>query len=128
MVQHIIRSLAQRLKNHLDTLAPIEGVTVRNRDDKSTWEIDYLPEATVQQKRAVENFLRDVDVEAIMVVTDDERVEKEFSKSDLTVVIFEALFSLGNDVRELKGQSPLTRPQLKSWLKSKLPPAAEPLS
>jgi hypothetical protein len=120
-----MQSIASRLMNHINTLAPVEGVTVRDINDKSTWEVDYLPGATPKQKKDVRDFIAAVDPVAAMVVTDEERVEREFSQSDFAVVIFEALFVLSNDVRELQGQTPLTRPQLKSLLKDKLPPAAD---
>ncbi len=53
--------------------------------------------------------------------TIEQRIDAIFPQTDWAGVIFEALYELANDVRVLKGQDPITRVQLRDWLKSKLP-------
>lgn len=53
--------------------------------------------------------------------TDEDRIDAAFPQTDTAKVIFEAFFELANDVCGLKGQQPITRAQLRDWLKSKLP-------
>lgn len=53
--------------------------------------------------------------------TDAERVERSFQPTDRDVVLFETLFELVNRVLVLEGGAVITRPQFKSFLKSKLP-------
>lgn len=53
--------------------------------------------------------------------TDEERIDKAFPQTDVARVIFEAFFEIGNRVQVLEGKQPITRDQLKTWLKNKLP-------
>lgn len=62
--------------------------------------------------------------------TGEERVAKAFeppaslfnsSHRDMVRVIFEAFFEVANRLQVLEGKQPITRPQLKTWLKDKLP-------
>jgi hypothetical protein len=52
--------------------------------------------------------------------TDTQRIDAVFPQTDTGRVIFEAFFELTNDVRALKGQTPITKTQLKTWFQSKL--------
>ena len=45
-LSQFIVALDMRIK----AVCPIQGVSVGTRDDKSTWRIDFKPEATVQQR------------------------------------------------------------------------------
>lgn len=54
-------------------------------------------------------------------LTDSQRIDSAFPQSDVARVIFEALFELSNRVIALEGGQPITRPQLRDWLISKLP-------
>lgn len=53
--------------------------------------------------------------------TVEQRIDEAFPHTDVARVIFEALFELANDVRALRSQAPITRAQLRDWLKAKLP-------
>ncbi len=53
--------------------------------------------------------------------TDEERIDSAFPQTDTARVIFEALFELSNQVRVLQGNPEITIPQLRAWLKAKLP-------
>jgi len=53
--------------------------------------------------------------------TTDERIDAAFPISDRERVIFEALFELSNRLIALEGGLPITRAQLRTWLKAKLP-------
>ena len=53
--------------------------------------------------------------------TDSERIDAAFPQSDVARVIFEALFELTNRVIALEGGQAVTRAQLRTWLKGKLP-------
>lgn len=55
--------------------------------------------------------------------TDEERIDAAFPQTDVARVIFEAFFEVANRLQALEGKSPITRDQLKTWLKSKLPQA-----
>ena len=54
------------------------------------------------------------------IPTDEERIDRAFPKTDMAHVIFEALFELGNRIQVLEGKPPITRVQLRDWLKAKL--------
>jgi len=53
--------------------------------------------------------------------TDEQRIDSAFPQSDTARVIFEALFELVNRVAVLESSPAITRAQLKTWLKDKLP-------
>ena len=53
--------------------------------------------------------------------TDDERIDEAFPQTDVARVIFEALFELTNRVIALEGGAAVTRAQLRTWLRNKLP-------
>lgn len=39
-------------------VCPIHGVSLGSRDDRSTWRIDFAPEATPAQRQAAQNALQ----------------------------------------------------------------------
>lgn len=47
-------SLAARLDAAIKAVAPITGVRIRQTDDRSTWEAQFLPEATQEQRDAAQ--------------------------------------------------------------------------
>lgn len=53
--------------------------------------------------------------------TDDERIDAAFPQTDVAKVIFEAFFEVTNRLQALEGKQPITRQQLRGWLKAKLP-------
>lgn len=52
----------EEIHNQLKTLAPIDGVSIGNRNDKLTWTIHYSPSATQEQRDAAEAYLSGEDV------------------------------------------------------------------
>lgn len=48
---------ANRLTEHLQTLAPIAGVRLPALNNRTTWEIVFQPEATAQQRQAAQAAL-----------------------------------------------------------------------
>jgi len=74
--------------------------------------------------------LRDlwVDGETVTVVpvvdyvpTDEDRIDSAFPQTDIARVVFGAFFEVANRLQVLEGKQPITKPQLRAWLKSKLP-------
>jgi hypothetical protein len=59
--------------------------------------------------------------------TDEERIDAAFPQTDVARVIFEVFFEMANQIRALQDtvngttQGPLTRTQLKDFMKTKLP-------
>lgn len=53
--------------------------------------------------------------------TDEERIDEAFPQTDVARVIFEAFFEISNRVMALEGKQPITRAQIRDWLKAKLP-------
>ena len=53
--------IAPILSRQLSAVAPVDGVSIGDRADKSTWRIDFKPEATVQQR---------VDAQAVVAAFD----------------------------------------------------------
>jgi len=43
-------------------VCPIHGVSIGRADDKSTWRIDYDPEATTEQRSAAETVKQTIDI------------------------------------------------------------------
>ena len=52
------------LDKRIKTVAPIAGVSVGTKTDKSTWRIDFLPEAAVQQRADAQAAVAAFDVAA----------------------------------------------------------------
>ncbi len=52
---------------------------------------------------------------------DEERIDSAFPQSDSAQVIFEVFFEMINRIIALEGGDPITKPQLRDFLKSKLP-------
>ena len=55
------------------------------------------------------------------VPTDQERIDAAFPQTDTAQVLIDAFLELANEIQTLKGQALYTRPQIKTWLKNKLP-------
>lgn len=53
--------------------------------------------------------------------TDEERIDEAFPQTDVARVLFEAFFEIANRLQALEGKQPVTKAQLKAWLKAKLP-------
>lgn len=56
--------LAQILHLRIAAVAPIIGVTIGDPDDKVTWIVDYLPEATTEQRSAAQQIIDQFDLAA----------------------------------------------------------------
>lgn len=48
---------AAKLDKAIKTVCPIDGVSIGRKDDKSTWRIDFRPEATQTQRDAAQAIL-----------------------------------------------------------------------
>lgn len=60
---------ASRLHDALAAVAPITGISIGSRNDRSTWRIDFAPEATPQQQSAANALLASFDPQS--TVDDD---------------------------------------------------------
>lgn len=100
----------------LQSLRPGAAWTIKNEDYK---QLNWLDK--VQTKPTEQEVLDEIARLEAYEGTDDDRMDKAFTLDDKDRVLFEAIFELANDVRELKGQQPITRAQLRDWLKAKLP-------
>ena len=49
--------MATRLDQAIRSVCPIDGVSIGRKNDKSTWRIDFKPEAAGAQKLAARNIL-----------------------------------------------------------------------
>lgn len=59
----LAQPLAEKLHAAVAAKAPIYGVSIGKRDDKSTWVIHFKPEATEQQRTDAQEALEAVQVE-----------------------------------------------------------------
>lgn len=50
--------IAEQLHNAIAAVCPIDGVSIGVTDDKSTWRIDFKPEATSQQIAAAQAVIQ----------------------------------------------------------------------
>lgn len=96
------------------------GGIIVTRDDGSVIAVPNDMENT-DRKRLAKSGIKIAPYKAPVPPTNADRIDAAFPDTDSAMVIFEALFELANDVRGLKGQQPITRAQLKEWLKAKLP-------
>lgn len=65
------------LFNRIRDIAPVDGISFGQRDDKSTWRIDFKPEATAQQRRDVQAV-----VDAFDVAVEEQKLkDKEKAKT-----------------------------------------------
>jgi hypothetical protein len=53
--------LAQRLHQAVAAVAPVVGVSIGEETEKDTWQIDFAPEATEQQRAAAEAVIAELD-------------------------------------------------------------------
>lgn len=61
-------SAITRLDSALKQVAPITGVSIGRLDDRSTWRVDFLPEATALQRTAAQAVVDTFDVAAVEAV------------------------------------------------------------
>jgi len=54
--------IAQKLHEAVQAVCPIAGVSIGSGEDKATWRIDYLDEATPAQRAAAEGVMDSFDV------------------------------------------------------------------
>jgi len=52
------------LDQQIKVVCPIDGVSLGRKDDKSTWRIDFKPEATAQQRTDAQAVVEAFDVAA----------------------------------------------------------------
>lgn len=58
-------TFASRLDSEVSVVCPIYGVSIGRKNDKSTWRIDFAPEATAQQRLAAQSVVDAFDVAAV---------------------------------------------------------------
>lgn len=63
-------TIAAKLDAAIKAVCPILGVSIRRKDDKATWRIDFRPEATQPQKDAAQAVLDAFDPVAAEVPPD----------------------------------------------------------
>lgn len=66
-------NLAGNLHAAIAAVAPIDGVSIGRRNDKSTWRIDFKPEATDMQRGAAHAALLAFDVAAAQAAEEAKR-------------------------------------------------------
>lgn len=77
-------TLAARLDQAIQAVAPIYGVSIGKRDDKTTWHIQFKPEATREQREAARATLQAFDPMAPAPKSQRE-LKREALLSDQTV-------------------------------------------
>jgi hypothetical protein len=60
-----MRAISSVLHERVVGVAPIIGVSIGRRDDKSTWRIDFAPEATQTQRDAAAGVVASFDAAAV---------------------------------------------------------------
>jgi len=55
------------------------------------------------------------------VPTAGERIDRSFPQTDMARVIFESFFEIANRLQVLEGKPPISKAQMRDWLKAKLP-------
>ena len=111
----MIRLLDKQIKK----VCPIHGVSIGRKNDKTTWRIDFKDEATKPQKKSAQTVFDNFDITT--QPTSEDRIDEAFPQTDIARVIFEAFFELANRLQVLESKPAITRAQLKTWLKAKLP-------
>ena len=71
----IPRSIVSVLDEKVRAVAPIDGVSIGHRDDKTTWRVDFRPEATRAQRDAAAAVLAAFDVATEQAAAD--RLERQ---------------------------------------------------
>lgn len=56
-------NLAMRLHDAVEKVAPIDGVSLESKRDKSTWRIDFKKEATQKQKDAAQKVIDEFEID-----------------------------------------------------------------
>lgn len=69
-------NLAGNLHAAIAAHAPIDGVSIGRRNDKSTWRIDFKPEATDAQRAAARAMLEGFDVGAAQAAEQEKRLRE----------------------------------------------------
>lgn len=54
--------IAELVHNRVASVSPIDGVAIGRQDDKSTWRIDFKPEATASERMLAQDVLDAFDV------------------------------------------------------------------
>lgn len=73
------------------------------------------------QTKPTEQEVNDEIARLALIPADEKRIDEAFPSTDVARVIFEAFFEIANRLQALERKSPITRAQLRDWLKSKLP-------
>ena len=63
------------ISEEIEKLAPIDGISIGNLNDKTTWRVDYKNTATQAQITNVNNFINNLDITA--PIPDDVRAEAQ---------------------------------------------------
>lgn len=83
-----MRFLVEALDVKIKKVAPIDGVSIGQIDNKSTWRIDFKPEATPAQRRAAQGVVNGFDItveqQKIKDKSDTKRALKDTLKADPT--------------------------------------------
>lgn len=58
--------MIEQLTKALGQIAPIHGVSIGRRNDKSTWRIDFKDEATAEQRAAAQAVIDAFDAEKVV--------------------------------------------------------------
>lgn len=51
-----------QLDKALKAVCPVSGVSIGRKNNKATWRIDFMDEATDEQKKAAQDILNSMDV------------------------------------------------------------------
>lgn len=79
--------------------------------------VEFLPGSIQPTEKEVNDEVARLDGR----LADEVRIDAAFPKTDSALVIFEAFFEIANRLQAFEGKNPITRNQLKEWLKAKLP-------
>jgi len=112
-----------RLHDLIAALAPIDGVSIGKRSDKTTWRIDFKPEATEQQKAAAQAALDafDIDAPPDLSKIDTDTLNAALAQEGSVVrALAEIMFAEINKLRVKGGDPAYTKAQFVAALKGKM--------
>lgn len=94
-------NIAERLDAQLRAAGvPILGVSLGRRDDRSSWEIQFTPEATKADGLTGQTLLTNFDIAAEEVLEAERGIERQLSQPLVTAMLSAFSPMLGKTVKE----------------------------
>lgn len=92
--------ITQKLTDAISAVAPIHGVSIGRKDDRSTWRLDFKDEATANHRADAQATLLAFDIAPYDPPTQDVRAALSIDSVDR--LQFDVLFQHENHIRALR--------------------------